>query len=77
MLLIKNRHYFSKAKNNAACEDKIIKALHEENVGDKILTRSVDKRDVDNEDINDFLKLLASKIYISIKKIILSQLRTK
>ena len=53
-----NRCHFSKAKNTPVYRDKITKAMHEDEVRDKILDGTLKREDVDNSDLIEFLKLL-------------------
>ena len=55
LLIKQNRYQFSKARNITAYKDKIIKALHKDNVRDKILNVSKDKSDVNSASVYKFL----------------------
>ena len=59
MLIRQNRNHLSKAMNAPACNDKIIKNLHKDSVRDKILRGELTREDVDNENVCEFLSLLA------------------
>ena len=55
LLMQHNREHFSKAKKTPAYNDKIIK---EDEIRDKVLKGKLQKEDVNNDNIFEFLKLL-------------------
>ena len=56
-----NIEHFSKAKKTPAYNDKIIKNLHKEEIRDKILKGKLQKEDVDDDHVYEFLKLLQNE----------------
>ena len=54
-----NRQHFSKAKNTAAYKNRVIRALNQDNIRDKILNGTIKESEVNDKDVHEFLKLLS------------------
>ena len=61
MLIDHNRKHFNKVLKTEAYDDKIIESLKKEKVRDKILKGEIKRKDIDNEDVFEFLKILEIK----------------
>ena len=58
-LIMHNRKHFSKAKDTKVYKNRIIKALNQNEIRDKILKGTITKDEVNDKDVYDFLRLLA------------------
>ena len=61
LLIQYNRNHFSKAKKTVAYRDKITKSLYKDEVRDKVLGKTLKRKEVENSDMYEFLKLLTSE----------------